>query len=38
MPFDDNLKAIPTMSIILLIAVLLCAMSYRECPTEPEDL
>ncbi|MCK9560934.1 MAG: hypothetical protein M0R44_10860 [Candidatus Marinimicrobia bacterium] len=36
MPFNDNLKAISTMTTILLIAVLICAMSCRECPTEPD--
>jgi len=33
---SDKLKAIPTMTTILLIAALLCAMSCKECPTEPD--
>jgi len=36
MPSDNNLKAKTTMTAILLIAALLCAMSCRECPTEPD--
>lgn len=34
---DNNLKAKTIMTAILLIAALLCAMSCRECPTEPEN-
>jgi len=40
MPSDNNLKAktvpIKSGTTILLIAALLCAMSCRECPTEPD--
>ena len=37
MPSDNNLKAKTVMSIILLLSVLLCAMSCKECPTEQPD-
>ncbi|HPN74916.1 MAG TPA: hypothetical protein PK386_06460, partial [Candidatus Marinimicrobia bacterium] len=37
MSSDNNLKVKTVMSIILLISILLCAMSCRECPTEPEE-
>jgi len=36
MSFNDNLKAKTTMTTILLIAALLCAISCKECPTEPD--
>jgi hypothetical protein len=36
MPSDNNLKAKITVTTILLIAALLCTMSCRECPTEPD--
>ncbi|MFA4921790.1 MAG: hypothetical protein WC611_06665 [Candidatus Neomarinimicrobiota bacterium] len=36
MSSDNNLKAKTAMTTILLIAVLICAMSCKECPTEPD--
>jgi len=36
MSSDNNLKAKNAMTTILLIAVLICAMSCKECPSEPD--